>query len=246
MSENWETRTELLFGTEKLEKLHNSSVLVVGLGGVGAYAAENICRAGVGKMTIVDGDKVTPGNRNRQLLALTSTEGMRKAEIMAKRLLDINPDLQLTVVDDFIKNEKIQQLLDVKYDYIVDAIDTLSPKLYFIVEAMKRGVRLVSSMGAGGKTNPELVKISDIDESFGCRLAYFIRKRLHKQGIRTGFKVIFSPEPVKKESIMLISHEQNKNSTVGTISYMPAIFGCFCASVVIRDIVDKISLNNRE
>lgn len=109
-NEHWKSRTELLFGAEKLEKLQNAHVLVAGLGGVGAWAAENICRAGVGKMTIVDGDKVTPGNRNRQLLALTSTEGMRKAEIMAKRLLDINPDLQLTVVDDFIKNEKIHQL----------------------------------------------------------------------------------------------------------------------------------------
>lgn len=238
-NEHWKSRTELLLGAEKLEKLQNAHVLVVGLGGVGAWAAENICRAGVGRMTIVDGDRVTPGNRNRQLLALSSTEGMRKAEIMAKRLLDINPDLQLTVVDDFIKNEKIQQLLDDKYDYVVDAIDTLSPKLYFIVEALKRGVRLVSSMGAGGKTNPEMVKISDIDDSFGCRLAYFIRKRLHKQGIRTGFKVVFSPEPVKRESVMLISHEQNKNSTVGTISYMPAIFGCFCASVVIRDLISE-------
>lgn len=246
ISENWETRTELLFGAEKLEKLHNSRVLVVGLGGVGAYAAESICRTGVGKMTIVDGDKVTPGNRNRQLLALTSTHGRRKAEIMANRLLDINPDLQLTVVDDFIRDEKIALLLDEKYDYVVDAIDTLSPKLFFIIEALKKNLPLISSMGAGGKTNPELVKIADIDDSFGCRLAYFIRKRLHKQGIRTGFKVVFSPEPVKKDTILRISHEQNKNSTVGTISYMPAVFGCFCASVVIRDIVGEKSINNRE
>jgi tRNA A37 threonylcarbamoyladenosine dehydratase len=239
IEENWEVRTELLIGANNIEKLHNSSVLVVGLGGVGAYAAESICRAGVGKMTIVDGDQVTPGNRNRQLLALQSTEGMRKAEIMGKRLLDINPALQLTVIDDFIRDEKTQQLLSEKYDYVVDAIDTLSPKLFFIIEALKRGVKLVSSMGAGGKTNPEQVKISDIDDSFGCRLAYFIRKRLHKQGIRTGFKVVFSPEPVNRESVILISHEQNKNSTVGTISYMPAIFGCFCASVVIRDLVSE-------
>ncbi len=236
IEENWEARTELLIGANNIEKLHNSSVLVAGLGGVGAYAAENICRAGVGKMTIVDGDKVTPANRNRQLLALKSTEGLRKAEIMGKRLLDINPSLQLTVIDDFIRDEKIQRLMSEKYDYVVDAIDTLSPKLFFIIEALKTKVRLVSSMGAGGKTNPGLVKISDIDDSYGCRLAYFIRKRLHKQGIRTGFKVVFSPEPVKKDAILHISHEQNKNSTVGTISYMPAIFGCFCASVVIRDI----------
>lgn len=236
MSENWDSRTELLLGAEKVEKLRKSAVLVAGLGGVGAYAAENICRAGVGKMTIVDGDKVTSTNRNRQLLALKSVEGFRKAEIMGKRLLDINPDLQLTVIDDFIRDEKIHQLMSEKYDYVVDAIDTLSPKLFFIIEAVKTKVRLVSSMGAGGKINPELVKIADIDDSHGCRLAYFIRKRLHKQGIRTGFKVVFSPEPVKKDAILHISHEQNKNSTVGTISYMPAIFGCFCASVVIRDI----------
>lgn len=237
------SRTELLLGTERLQRLIAAHVLVAGLGGVGAYAAEQLCRAGIGKMTIVDGDTIAESNKNRQLPALDSTIGKRKVEVMAQRLLDINPKLELIAIDDYLKNEKIDALLSHPYDYVVDAIDTLSPKLFFIMQCLERKLPLVSSMGAGGKLDPLKVQIGDISESYGCRLAHFIRKRLHKRGIRSGFKVIFSPEEVDKERIVMTENVENKKSNIGTISYMPAIFGCFCASVAIRDLVEAIDLS---
>ncbi len=237
MEESWNHRTELLLGKEKIAKLESAHVLVAGLGGVGAYAAEQLCRAGIGRMTIVDGDQVTPSNRNRQLLAMESTQGRRKAELMAERLRDINPGMQLDVKDIYLKNELIDEIASHSYDYVVDAIDTLSPKVFLIIECIKNGLPLVSSMGAGGKTDPSKIEVTDIAKSHSCKLAFYIRKRLHKFGIRTGFKVVFSPEAVEKERIVPMEGEQNKKSMVGTISYMPAIFGCLCASVVIRDLI---------
>ena len=242
--ENWTNRTEVLIGPEKLRLLNDAHVMVAGLGGVGAYAAENLCRAGIGRMTIVDGDAVTPGNRNRQLLALKSTEGERKAALMAERLRDINPEIELHIVDEYLKNQRIDEICAQKYDYVVDAIDTLSPKVFLVYECIKQGLKVVSSMGAGGKTNPELVQIADISGSHSCRLARYMRKRLQKLGVRTGFKVVFSPEPIATGSMIKTENEQNKKSMVGTISYMPAIFGCMCASVVIRDIVHANSLSD--
>ncbi|NCA84148.1 MAG: tRNA threonylcarbamoyladenosine dehydratase [Clostridia bacterium] len=236
-NDQWKERTRLLVGDERLERLQQSHVLVAGLGGVGAYAAEQLCRAGVGKLTIVDGDSVMPGNRNRQLLALTSTEGQRKAQLMAVRLRDINPDIELVVVDEFLKNQRINEVLDHPYDYVVDAIDTLSPKVFFILEALRNKLPLVSSMGAGGKINPALITVADISKTSGCKLAFYIRKRLQKFGVREGFQAVFSPEAVDKTSIKPIDDEPNKKSTVGTISYMPAMFGCYCASVVIRSLI---------
>jgi len=236
-TENWNSRTIQLIGPEKSTLLAQKHVLVAGLGGVGAYAAEMLCRAGVGKLTIVDGDEVAPSNRNRQLLALTSTHGKRKAEIMAYRMKEINPEIELVVVDEYLKNEKVEAILEYPYDYVVDAIDTLSPKVFFIIKAMKNNLKLVSSMGAGGKFDPARVKAVDISETYGCKLAYYIRKRLQKFDIRSGFTAVFSPEPVEKEKIIRIEDEENKKSTVGTISYMPAVFGCFCASVVIRNLI---------
>jgi tRNA threonylcarbamoyladenosine dehydratase len=238
-NEDWRSRTTLLIGSENTALLQNSHVLVAGLGGVGAYTAEMLCRAGVGQMTIVDGDRITPTNRNRQLPALVSTEGKRKTQLMADRLLDINPELKLSAIDNFLKGEATGHLLSEEYDYVVDAIDTLSPKVYFIMEALHRNLQLVSSMGAGGKLNPALIQVADIENSHGCKLAHFIRKRLHKFNIRSGFKAVFSPEPVAKDAFVEVTDEQNKKTTVGTISYMPAIFGCTCASVVIRDLIDE-------
>ena len=239
--EEWLSRTELLLGKEKLAKLQNSDVLVVGLGGVGAYAAEMICRAGVGHMTIVDGDTINPSNRNRQLPALISNNGKAKAELMGSRLLDINRDLDLTVINEYIRDERMTGILDKGYDYVVDAIDTLSPKIYLIYHSVERGLPVVSSMGAGGKTDVTQIKIADISQSYNCKLARILRKRLHKLGIREGVRVIFSPEPVPGESIIRIEGEQNKKSNVGTISYMPPAFGCAMASVVINDLVAGLS-----
>ena len=241
---NWLERTELLLGEEKLAMLRGANVLVVGVGGVGAYAAEMIVRSGVGRMTIADADKVSPSNINRQLVALHSTIGREKCDILAERLKDINPELNLQIVNRFIKDDETDALLDSdKFDYVVDAIDTLSPKLALIKGALDRGIPLVSSMGAGAKTDPTLMEIKDIAKTHHCPLAHMLRKRLHKIGIKRGFWAVFSPEPVR-EGAMILCEEQNKKSNVGTISYIPALFGIGCASVVIRDLIGEFNNNN--
>jgi tRNA A37 threonylcarbamoyladenosine dehydratase len=236
---NWLERTELLLGQDKLNTLRNANVLVVGVGGVGAYAAEMIVRSGVGRMTIADADKVSESNINRQLVALHSTIGREKCNILAERLRDINPELQLSIVNRFIKDDETDALLDSdRFDYVVDAIDTLSPKLALIKGSLDRGIPLVSSMGAGAKTDPTLMEIKDISKTHHCPLAHMLRKRLHKIGIKRGFWAVFSPEPVR-EGAMILCEEQNKKSNVGTISYIPALFGIGCASVVVRDLVGE-------
>ncbi len=240
INDNWTERTALLFGDEKLQMLRDARVLVVGLGGVGAYAAEMIARAGVGSMTIADADTVSASNINRQLIALHSTVGRSKAELMAERLLDINPDMELRAVDRFIKDDETYALLDsARFDYVVDAIDTLSPKLALIKGALDRNIPLVSSMGAGAKTDPTRMEIADISKTHHCPLAHMLRKRLHKLGIRSGFRAVFSPEPVREGAVVLCE-EQNKKSNMGTVSYIPALFGIGCASVVIRDLVKEL------
>ncbi|WP_337771679.1 tRNA threonylcarbamoyladenosine dehydratase [Alistipes sp.] len=236
---NWLERTELLLGSEKLDLLRNAHVLVVGLGGVGAYAAEMIARAGVGRMTVADADTVNTTNINRQLVALHSTVGRPKAEVLAERLRDINPEIELSVVGKYIKDEETYILLDAaRYDYVVDAIDTLSPKLALIAASLERGLPLVSSMGAGAKTDPTKLEIADISKTHHCPLAHMLRKRLHKIGIRKGFRAVFSPEPMR-EGAMILCEELNKKSNVGTISYIPALFGIGCASVVIRGLIGE-------
>lgn len=235
---SWLERTELLLGKEKLEILKSSGVLIVGLGGVGAYAAEMICRAGVGRMTIVDGDVVEESNRNRQLPALMSTTGQPKAEILANRFRDINPEIELTVVHEFIRDEKIVELLESQpFDYVLDAIDTLSPKVFLINHCLQKGLKIVSSLGAGGKRDPSKVQVTDISKSYNCKLGRMLRKRLSKLGIKKGFKVVFSPEEIP-EKVVRAENGRNKKSTVGTISYMPPLFGCFMASVVINDLLN--------
>lgn len=237
---SWTERTKLLLGKDKLNILQNAHVLVVGLGGVGAYAAEMVARAGVGHMTIADADTVGESNINRQLLALHSTIGRHKSEVMAERLRDINPNIELHVVTDYIRDEKTYELLDAAhYDYVIDCIDTLSPKVNLIAGALERNIPLVSSMGAGAKTDPTQIEIKDIGKSHHCPLAHMLRKRLHKLGIRNGFYAVFSPEPVR-EGAMILAEETNKKSNVGTISYIPAVFGCACASVVIRDLLGEM------
>lgn len=237
---NWLERTNLLLGEEKLNKIKNSRVLIVGLGGVGAYAAEMIARGGVGYLTIVDSDTVSESNINRQLPALHSTIGQEKSKVLADRLLDINPDVKLNIITEYLSEDNIGSVLDAEhFDYVVDAIDTLTPKEMLIVESLSRGLQIVSSMGAGAKTDPTLVKITDISKSNYCPLAHALRKRLNRRGIRKGFKVVFSPEPVR-EGAMILCNEPNKKSNMGTISYMPPVFGCHCASVVLRGLIGEI------
>ncbi|KAB5263384.1 tRNA threonylcarbamoyladenosine dehydratase [Bacteroides stercoris] len=233
--EDWKQRTRLLLGEEKMERLQQAHVLVVGLGGVGAYAAEMICRAGVGRMTIVDADTVQPTNINRQLPALHSTMGREKAEVLAARFKDINPDIQLTVLPVFLKDDNIPELLDAaRYDFVVDAIDTLAPKCYLITEALKRHIKIVSSMGAGAKSDITQIRFADIWDTYHCGLSKAVRKRLQKLGIKRKLPVVFSTEQADPKAVLLTEDEQNKKSTCGTVSYMPAVFGCYLAEYVIK------------
>lgn len=236
--EYWLSRTELLIGPEKLEKLKQAHVLVLGCGGVGSAAAEMLCRAGIGKLTIADADIIQPSNRNRQLIALKSTEGIKKTEALAARLRDINPDIQLKRVDKFLKEDPMIELLDHPYDYIVDAIDSLSAKAYMLLYALKFKQKVVSAMGAGAKLDPSKICVADISETHTCTFAFDIRKRLRRLGVTTGFKTVFSTEPPMKESVIFFDSVNNKKSMAGTISYMPVIFGCYCAAVVIRDLIE--------
>lgn len=233
--EDWKQRTRLLLGEEKSERLRQAHVLVVGVGGVGAYAAEMLCRAGVGRLTLVDADTVQPTNINRQLPALHSTLGQPKVEVLAARFRDINPEVELTVLPVFLKDENIPQLLDAdRYDFVVDAIDTLAPKCYLIAEALRRRIKIVSSMGAGAKSDITQIRFADIWDTYHCGLSKAVRKRLQKMGIRHKLPVVFSTEQADPKAVLLTDDERNKKSTCGTVSYMPAVFGCYLAEYVIR------------
>lgn len=235
MDNDWTTRTALLLGTEGMRRLAASHVLVVGLGGVGAYAAEEIARAGVGRMTLVDADVVSLSNLNRQLPALHSTLGKPKAEVMAARLRDINPGLEVEVRNCFVRDEETEALLDAAhYDFVVDAIDTLSPKTFLIYHALQRHLPIISSMGAGAKMDPSRIRIADISKTTDCALARAVRKRLRGMGISSGLPVVFSTEPANPQAILEVEDEACKRTTTGTVSYMPALFGCYLASYVIR------------
>jgi tRNA threonylcarbamoyladenosine dehydratase len=237
---NWLSRTKLLVGSPELDKLIKANILVVGLGGVGSYAAEFLVRAGIGNLTVVDGDVVDPTNRNRQLPALATTHGLYKADVMHERLMSINPELNLTSLKTFLRPEKIDEILDHPYDYVVDAIDSLTPKVTLLEKAYRKKFNLVSSMGAGGKLDPTQIRVVDISETYECNLAFYVRKRLRYKGITKGIKVAFSGEEVIRESLMLTDGSNFKKSAFGTISYLPAAFGGVCASVVIRGIIGKL------
>jgi tRNA A37 threonylcarbamoyladenosine dehydratase len=236
---SWLSRTKLLIGEAALLNLACSHVMVVGLGGVGSYAAEFIARSGVGKMTIIDGDVVDPTNRNRQLPALATNHGQSKALIMEERLKAINPELEIKVIREFINPEMVLQQLDEKPDYIIDAIDSITPKVTFIRLAHEKGLRVVSSMGAGAKLDPTQLKVVDISKTWNCPFAQQVRKYLKQHNIRKGIKVVFSPEQPIKESLMLTDGKNYKRSAYGTISYLPAVFGAVAASVVIRDLMNQ-------
>jgi tRNA A37 threonylcarbamoyladenosine dehydratase len=238
METAWMERTQLLVGKKGIEKLMAADVLVVGLGGVGSYAAEAIARAGVGSMTIIDGDVVDPTNRNRQLQALSSTHGQSKALLLEQRIKDINPDIKLTTISEFLTPDMMKTILEKKYSYIIDAIDSISPKLHLIQTAYYNGRKIISSMGAGGKMDPTRVKIADIAKTSICPLAQYVRKRLKYMGIYKGVKCVYSDELPAKYSIMRTDGSKFKKSAYGTISYLPAVFGLTCASVVIKHIAD--------
>jgi tRNA A37 threonylcarbamoyladenosine dehydratase len=236
---DWQCRTELLIGAENRQYLKGSHVFIAGLGGVGGYVAEQLCRAGIGKLTLADCDKIQTSNRNRQIIAMKSTVGRLKTEVIAERLKDINPEIELDLISDFLDEATIPGLLQNSFRYIIDAIDTLSPKVAILKEAVLQHKFIVSSMGSGGKIDPSKVQVTDISESHHCKFAYAVRKYLHRQGIWEGIRAVYSPEPVRKNTILNTDGSGNKRSIVGTISYMPAIFGCFCAAEIIREILSR-------
>lgn len=241
MSKNpaWLSRTELLIGDASLKKLLNSHVLIIGLGGVGSYAAEFIARSGVGKMTIVDGDEIEASNINRQLPALTTNIGASKAAVMAARLKDINPSLELNVIKEFITPEAVAAILNYHPDFIIDAIDSITPKIKFILQAMAAQIPMVSSMGAGGKMDVTQIKIADISKTYNCPFAQEIRKQLKmRYNIRKGLQTVFSPEIPSKESLMLTQGARFKKSSYGTLAYMPAALGGACAMVAIQHLIE--------
>jgi tRNA threonylcarbamoyladenosine dehydratase len=234
---SWLSRTSLLIGEEALARLTQKHVMVVGMGGVGSFAAEFIARSGIGKMTLIDGDVVDPTNRNRQLPALSTNHGESKALIMAERIKAINPEIELNVVQEFVNPDMVEQQLQYKPDFIVDAIDSITPKLTLIRMAYENGFPMVSSMGAGAKLDPTQLKVVDISETHTCPFAQQIRKQLKSFGISKGITVVFSPEKPIKESLMLTDGKNYKKSAYGTISYLPATFGAVTASVAIRQLM---------
>lgn len=238
MSTDWLQRSELLIKNEGIEKLKNANVLVVGLGGVGSFAAEFLARAGVGNLTIVDGDTVDITNVNRQLPALHSTVGKNKVEVVAERILDINPEVHLIPINEFLSPERMDEILENnKFDYVLDCIDSVSPKLALIKACRRRKIKIVSSMGAGGKMDPSKVMVRDLSKTNNCYLAKQIRKRLKKEGITKGFRCVFSTEIQNEDSLKLTDGSNFKKSFYGTISYMPALFGLNAAAEVINYLV---------
>lgn len=238
--EEWKERTSILLGEDTLAKLAGSKVMVVGLGGVGAYAAEMLCRAGVGNMVILDSDTVSVTNKNRQLIALESTLGKLKTEVVAERLHDINPEVNLTVITEYVEESNLGEIFATagELDYVVDAIDTLAPKIALIKYCVEHKIPHVTAMGAGAKLDATQIRIADLSKSYNCPLAYILRKKLRKEGISKGFKVVFSEELPDRDAIVPME-ERNKKSQVGTISYLPAVFGCICAQAAIEHLIKE-------
>ena len=240
MQKNWLERTELLIKENGIEKLQNANLLIVGLGGVGSFAAEFLARSGFGKMTIVDGDTVDITNINRQLPALHSTIGKSKVEVVADRLLDINPKLELVKINEFLSPEKMEEVIDSQeFNYILDCIDSVTPKVTLLLMAKRRKIKIVSCMGAGGKINPAKVMVRDISKTYNCFLAKQVRKRLKKEKIDKGIRCVFSNEIQKEESLEMTDGANYKRSYYGTISYIPAIFGLYAAAEVINFLIEK-------
>ena len=240
MQSEWLQRTELLVKEEGIERLQSANILIVGLGGVGSFAAEFLVRSGIGNLTIVDGDTVDITNINRQLPALNSTIGKNKTDVVAERILDINPEINLKKINEFLEPERMEEILtQEKFNYVLDCIDSLSPKLALIITCKRKKIKLVSAMGAGGKTDPSKVMVRDISKTNNCFLAKQIRKKLKKEQIHKGFRCVFSTEIQDENSLKMTDGSNYKKSFYGTISYMPAIFGLYATAEVIRFLLKK-------
>lgn len=236
---SWLERTELLIQKEGIETLQNAHILIVGLGGVGSYAAEFIARAGVRKLTLVDGDVFDETNINRQLTALQSTVGKSKVKVLAERLKDINSEIELHLIEEFLTPEKAFEIVTNEFDFVMDCIDSITPKLNLMIAAKRKKVKIISSMGAGGKMDVSKVRVAEINQTNNCTMARVIRKRLKKVQIHKGIKVVFSEEMQDFESMKLVTNSKYKRSFYGTISFMPAAFGLHAAAYVINYLLKK-------
>lgn len=236
----WLERSELIFGKEAMDSLHESHVLIVGLGGVGSFSAEFIARAGVGTMTIIDGDTFDVTNKNRQLMAMDSTIGKYKSEVLAEKLLDINPELKLNVLTEFVEPERVWEILEeFKPDYVMDCIDTISPKIEWIIASMRLKIKIISHFGAGGKIDPSKVQVARLHRTYNCKLAQHIKKRLKKRGVSyERVRAVFSSEMQDKNSLAMTDGSDYKRSYYGTTSYIPALFGLHGAAEVIRHLTE--------
>lgn len=245
MMEDWLARTRLMFGESGMQGLMKASVLIVGVGGVGGAVAEMLVRSGIGHVTLVDSDCIQPSNINRQLIATHGVIGRSKAEVWASRLRSIHLQLDIHIRNEFLQEDNIDEILDERsYDYVVDAIDTVTPKVMLLAACHQRGLPVVSSMGSGGKTDPSQIRLTDISKTNYCPLAKVVRTRLAKMGIKHGITCVYSTEPIDKRCVLEVCGERYKKTTTGTVSYMPNLFGCWLASHVIREIVKQTENND--
>ena len=233
-------RTEILIGQTGIERLANLHLFVAGLGGVGSYCAEALARAGVGRITLVDHDRVAVSNINRQLPALLSSIGMAKIELMRDRILNINPDCILTTHQTFLNSDNIRDYVPDDADYIIDCIDSLNCKVALIATSLQRGLKVASSMGAGNRLDPSKIKLADISKTEMCPLARIIRKRLHRLGIKSGVLTVYSDEqPSQPLPPVAVDGPGRARAVNGTISYMPPLFGLMLAGEVIRRLLQQ-------
>ena len=230
-------RAEILIGAEGVARLAAKHVFLAGLGGVGSWCAEALARAGVGRLTLVDMDTVAVSNINRQLPALHSTIGRKKTDVMADRILDINPDCEVEVLDVFIDPDNVQTLLPLDVDYVVDCIDSLNCKVALIAEAYRRGVPVAASMGAGNKLDPTRIRLADIAKTQVCPLAREVRHRLRRQGIEKGILTVYSDETGRPPRPPEPTSHGRARAVNGTISYMPPLFGLMLAGAVIQHLL---------
>ena len=237
------SRLELLIGKEDMDRLRDGRVLLLGVGGVGSWVAETLARTAVGHLTLVDCDTVKPSNINRQVHALHSTIGRLKTDVMAERIRDINPDIDVTPLNLHLTPENLPELLDSNWSCVIDAIDERKPKFAAILHCIRHGIPILSSMGSANKMNPATVEITDISKTYGCPLAKLMRKALHKEGITKGLKVCFSPElpSVLQNGGYHADEAENpgERKPLGTISYLPALFGLRLAAEAIAMIREQ-------
>lgn len=238
---HWLERSELLIGKDKLNALNKAHVLIVGLGGIGSFAGEFIARAGVGKITLIDGDQFDPTNKNRQLTALDSTIGKNKAVVLAERIKEINPEVELNIIQEFVVPERVWTLLEeYQPDYVMDCIDSVSPKIEWIVACLRLKIKIISHLGAGGKLDPSKVQVTRLAKTHNCKLATHLKKRLKKRNVEFHkVRAVFSSELQIKSSLKMTDGSNFKRSFYGTISYMPALFGLLGAAEVIKYLTQK-------